>query len=122
MGRPPGSKNKSREDNMANISKHNPLPDPEDDPDFKAATPKATPLTIEMEPEPAPLFDEVASGEVIPEENALALIGDTLGGSGDNHASARLVLQRFEEAGWEIRKALDAGSGDTRKRKGKKGK
>jgi len=73
------------------------------------------------EPEEAPQYDEAASGEVIPAENAQMLIAGTLGGSGDNHASAKRILARFEEAGWEVRKALDAGTGDTR-RKAKKGK
>jgi len=75
------------------------------------------------EPEPeAPKYDEVASGEVIPAENAQMLIAGTLGGSGDNHASAKRILERFTEAGWELRKALDAGTGDAKHAKGKKGK
>jgi hypothetical protein len=75
------------------------------------------------QPEEAPKYDEVASGEVIPAENAQMLIAGTLGGSGDNHASAKRILARFEEAGWEVRKALDEGTGDTRKGKSKaKGK
>jgi hypothetical protein len=76
-------------------------------------------------PEPeeeAPKYDEVASGEVIPPENAQMLIAGTLGGSGDNHASAKRILERFTEAGWELRKALDADTGDTKRAKGKKGK
>jgi hypothetical protein len=72
--------------------------------------------------EPETKYDEVASGEVIPAENAQMLIAGTLGGSGDNHASTKRILARFEEVGWEIRKALDAGTGDTRKGKAKKGK
>ena len=71
-------------------------------------------------PEEAPKYDEVASGEVIPAENAQTLIAGTLGGSGDNHASAKRILERFEEAEWEIRKALDAGTGDTATRRAKK--
>lgn len=72
------------------------------------------------EPEGPASFDEVASGEIIPAENAQMLIAGTLGGSGDNHASAKRILERFVEAGWELRKALDAGTGDTRKGKSRK--
>jgi len=75
--------------------------------------------TLPQPEEPAP-FDEVASGEVIPAENAQMLIAGTLGGSGDHHASAKRILERFVEAGWELRKALDAGTGDTRKGKSRK--
>jgi hypothetical protein len=74
--------------------------------------------------EPESLDGETPSGEVIPADYAQMLIAGTLGGSGDNHASAKRILQRFEEAGWEVRKALDAGTGDQAKAKkaAKKGK
>jgi len=121
------------------ISKDKPLPDPLGDPDFHAKVDrlpaeeqvkipedqrqqaKGTKLTEEQEPEPAPTFDEVQSGAEIPFENAETLIAGTLGGSGDNHASAKRILERFVEDNWVINKGLDAGTGDTR-RKGREAK
>jgi hypothetical protein len=60
------------------------------------------------EPEPEPLFDEVAAGEAIPPENAQALIGGTLGGGGDHHADAKRILERMaNEANWLLVKGPD---------------
>ena len=95
--------------------------DPMDDPDLRAPDPKdvtldqslppkqhkPTPLVVEAEPEPAPLFDEVAAGEAIPYDNVEMLIAGTLGGSGDNHASAKHILGRFAEANWLITKGAE---------------
>jgi hypothetical protein len=60
-------------------------------------------------------FDEVQSGGDIPDENIQMLIAGTLGGSGDNHASAKRIVERMHQAEWVVTKALDAGSGDTAK-------
>jgi hypothetical protein len=100
------------------MATNKPLYDPMDDPDLRAPDPKdvkldqslppkqhkPTPLVEEAEPEPAPLFDEVAAGEAIPYDNAEMLIAGTLGGSGDHHASAKHILGRFAEANWLITK------------------
>jgi hypothetical protein len=100
------------------MAANKPLYDPMDDPDLRAPDPKdvkldqslppkqhkPTPLVAEVEPEPAPLFDEVAAGEAIPYDNIEMLIAGTLGGSGDNHASAKHILGRFAEANWLITK------------------
>jgi len=100
------------------MATNKPLYDPMDDPDLRAPDPKdvkldqslppkqhkPTPLVAEVEPEPAPLFDEVAAGEAIPYDNVEMLIAGTLGGSGDNHASAKHILGRFAEANWLITK------------------
>jgi len=73
------------------------------------------------EPEEAPKYDEVASGADIPDENIQMLIAGTLGGSGDNHASAKRIVERMHQAEWVVTKALDAGTADT-KRKARKGR
>ena len=114
------------------ISKDKPLADPMDDPDFRAGIEhlpaeeqvkvpeeqrqrtKGTKLTEERVEEPAPKFDEVQAGAEIPPENAEILIAGTLGGSGDHHAMARRILERFVEANWTINKGLDEGTGDTK--------
>ena len=123
------------------MAKDFPVYDPEKDPDLKAAEKtrqqlkeerdrealpaeeqvklKGTPLVVYAEPEPAPTFDEVQSGADIPDENIEALIAGTLGGSGDNHASAKRIVERMHEAKWTVTKALDEGIGDTRAKKGK---
>jgi hypothetical protein len=129
-GRPPGSRNRPKIEPQQVQAKRGrkpmatskPLYDPMDDPDLRAPDPKdvkldqslpppkqhgPTPLVLEAEPEPAPLFDEVAAGEAIPYDNAEMLIAGTLGGSGDNHASAKHILGRFAEANWLITKGTD---------------
>jgi hypothetical protein len=98
-----------------------PIYDPMEDPDLRASetvTPtldeslppkpfKGTKLVEEYEPEPAPLFDEVAAGQPIPYDNAQALIAGTLGGGGDHHALAKQILGRMVEANWLITKGDD---------------
>jgi hypothetical protein len=71
------------------------------------------------EPAPEQQFDEVQSGADIPDENIQMLIAGTLGGSGDNHASAKRIVERMHQANWTITKALDEGIGDTRSKAGK---
>ena len=136
---------------MANITKDQPLYDPEKDRDLRVEdkaliTPapkpdqtlpgnpikpgKPAPLPgggvlpegKAGEPEPEQQFDEVQSGAEIPDENIQTLIAGTLGGSGDNHASAKRIVERMKEAQWVVTKALDAGTGDTLSAKGRKGK
>lgn len=148
-GRPLGSKNKPRiepqqakakrgKKPMANIGKDQPLYDPEKDRDLRAkdeALPgnpikpgKPAPLPgggvlpegKAGEPEPEQQFDEVQSGAEIPDENIQMLIAGTLGGSGDNHASAKRIVERMHQANWTVSKALDAGSGDTLSARGRK--
>lgn len=98
-----------------------PIYDPMDDPDLRAPDAvdpkldqslppkpsKATPLVLEAEPEPAPLYDEVAAGEAIPYDNAQALIAGTLGGQGDHHEKAKQILGRMVEANWLITKGTE---------------
>ena len=100
------------------MAANKPLYDPMDDPDLRAPDPKdvkldqslppkqhkPTPLVAEVEPEPAPLFDEVAAGEAIPYDNVEMLIAGTLGGGGDQHVEAKRILGRFVEANWLITK------------------
>jgi hypothetical protein len=130
-GRPPGTKNnrpkiepqtlKRGKKPMA-TSKDKPFYDPMDDPDLRAPDPKnpqldqslppqktskGTPLVLEAEPEPTPLYDEVAAGEAIPYDNAEMLIAGTLGGGGDHHADAKRILGRMVEANWLITKGTD---------------
>jgi len=76
---------------------------------------KGTVLVEEREPEPEHQFDEVQSGAEIPDENLQALIAGTMGGSGDNHAMAKRIVERMHQANWtNPTKALDEGTGDTR--------
>ena len=106
------------------MAANKPLYDPMDDPDLRAPDPKdvtldqslppkqpkqhgPTPLVLEAEPEPSPVYDEVEAGEAIPYDNAEMLIAGTLGGSGDNHASAKHILGRFVEANWLITKGTE---------------
>ena len=103
------------------MAANKPLYDPMDDPDLRAPDPKdvtldqslppkqhkPTPLVAEVEPEPAPLFDEVAAGEAIPYANAEMLIAGTLGGGGDQHVEAKRILGRFVEANWLITKGAE---------------
>jgi hypothetical protein len=103
-----------------------PVYDPLDDPDFRAGVEqlpaeeqvkvpeekrqqmKGTKLTEEQEPEPAPLFDEVAAGAEVPWENVQALIASTLGGGGDAHASADACVRRMkDDANWVMNKGAD---------------
>jgi len=123
------AKAKARRGKTMTISKDKPLADPLDDPDFKAKDealitppPKGTKITVETEPEEPVPFDEVQSGAPIPDENVQALIAGTLGGGGDHHASAQKIMRRmYDDAGWQIIKALDEGTGDTRRRPAKPG-
>ena len=103
------------------MATNRPLYDPMDDPDLRAPEPKdvqldrslppkqhkPTPMVVEAEPEPAPLFDEVAAGEAIPYDNAEMLIAGTLGGGGDHHADAKRILGRMVEANWLLTKGTD---------------
>jgi hypothetical protein len=130
-GRPPGTKNNRPkiEPQQAKAKRgkkpmavNKPIYDPMDDPDLRApdaANPtldqsippkqpfKGTPLVLEAEPEPAPLYDEVAAGEAIPYDNAEMLIAGTLGGGGDHHADAKRILGRMVEANWLITKGTE---------------
>ena len=117
---------KARRGKTMTISKDKPLADPLNDPDFRAGSKyeqlpaeeqvkipeekrtKGTKLTEEQEPEPAPLFDEVAAGAEVPWENVQALIAGTLGGGGDDHASADAIVRRMQDdANWVINKGAD---------------
>jgi hypothetical protein len=128
-GRPPGTKNNRPKTEPQTLKRgkkpmavNKPIYDPMDDPDLRAADAanptldqslpppkpsKGTPLVLEAEPEPAPLYDEVAAGEAIPYDNAEMLIAGTLGGGGDHHADAKRILGRMVEANWLLTKGTE---------------
>jgi hypothetical protein len=97
------------------ISKDKPLPDPLGDPDFHAKVDRLPaeeqvkiPEDQRQQAKGTKLTEEqAAAGAEIPPENAQALIAGTMGGSGDHHAMAKRILERFVEANWLITKGAE---------------
>ena len=113
------AKAKARRGKTMTISKDKPLADPLDDPDLRAGAKGDVPI---VDPKPPGVLDPkpgtkpvkprrgTREGErdEIDDDKVRNVIADTLGGSGDQHARAQQILDRFDEAGWII----SAGEGE----------